>query len=358
VAVAPRRETARPGGLIVIAKWEGIVRMAGIAMVGGCTLALVSCNSGSEQQPASVRGSLDAALTAFARGDAAQLCDSLSGKAHAVIGRAMHGLPPLECVRDVRPFLKNMGRYRGGATVIDVARQGPDHATVRLRLPDRTPATIPFSRVDGRWKLDGLFDASLSRIQLRGTPREETVMLERRPTPVRRGGVVVRDLTAPGSPRCPAIGVARFPVLSGGCLMTVGQESARLSLRTAFGAMRFAECDLFYDVRLDGSGGGWVEDIGITGGDPCFDVLSCWDREREKVPWPAQLERYGRQQIRLRIDDVCLDTCVGRFEGRWDVEMVERANGWRLRSASTIGTSGWSFDGSVASDGKPIGVGR
>ena len=340
---------------MVLAKWQRTAATTAVVLSGCGGLASLSCGGGSEQ-PATVRATLAEALAAFERRDAGELCDSLSTKAREVIGHAMHAGAPLECVRDVKPFLSLVGRYRSEATIAGSTRRGPGRAVARLRLPDGAVVTIPLSREDGRWRLDGLFDASLSRIQVRGTPREASRALERPPGPLEPGGVVVRDLTSPRGPRCPATSTARYPKVTGGCLVTTAQETVRLSLRTAFGAMRFAECEVSYDVRVDGSGRGWIVNIAVAGRNPCFDALPCWDREDRQVPWRARIERDDGGRLRLRVRDACLDTCVGRFEGRWEIAMTERRRSWRLRSASMVGTSGWRFDGGVTSDGKRIAI--
>jgi hypothetical protein len=73
---------------------------------------LMACGSDEEQpRPASLRTTLAIALEAFADGDHAALCDTLSHRGKLLIGLAQHGSLPLDCPEDVRLYVGALSRY-------------------------------------------------------------------------------------------------------------------------------------------------------------------------------------------------------------------------------------------------------
>lgn len=282
-----------------------------------------------------------------------------------VIGHAAHAGLPLECRKDVEPFIEWVTPYRNGveAEVVSVAKDPGGGAVGRVRLPGGSVVSVSFSRHGGEWKLDGLYDSGLSRIQVRSTPREDRYLLEAGDVPVIDGdtGVAVRPVSgrSAGARGCPRFDMSEFPAVDGGCRIDVEGEAMALSVGTPFGVLRFGDCALSYTAHVDGSGRAWLMEVAFVGPSPCLDVMACWDTDGERVPWAGRIVRTGGDSLRMEIEDACLDTCIGRFVGDWGVAMVERRDGWRLHARDEmVGTSGWRFDGVLRSHGRRIAVDR
>jgi hypothetical protein len=328
-----------------------------VAVVVGAILGLALASCSAEQSRPGARAVLQDALAAFADRDEKRLCDSLSSKARLVIGHAAHNARPLDCVEDVTGYLSEIEPYAPGFDVraVDVRSPAAGRAVADVRLPGGALVTMPLREEDGRWKLDGLFDGGLSRIQLRGEPGVKRLMrLPDSPPPVKTDGSVnVRG--ADGKP-CPPLDDGSFPTIEGGCITHVEGKRLRMLLETPFGVMHFDDCDMTFDLHVDGAGRAWLVDMSLFGGLTCFDVMPCLGPINEKIPWQGRIERSAAGSLRLRVPKVCLDTCIGRFEGGWDIALAKGGHGWRLRSRSMVGTSGWRLDGAFQARGKPIAI--
>ncbi|HEX2070752.1 MAG TPA: hypothetical protein VHF90_03770 [Thermoleophilaceae bacterium] len=311
------------------------------------TAPLVAASCGDRENHLSVTATLTKAVERFEARDTEGLCELLSANAKVVIGSAVH-LQPTTCEPDVRRFFKWLKPHdRPGArpVVTSIGRDGPGRVTAKVRTPGGTPVTIGLRKEDGAWKVEGLLDATLSRIQARNTPRENELLV-----PVSRAAAGARNLPSSvavaddhGRP-CPDVDGERLPTVAGGCLFELAGERLELSAVSPFGTMAFAECDVALDVQMDGRGQGWISDMSIDGRNPCFDAAPCFSGRQRGLPWRSWIVRRGGG-LELRID-VCLDTCVGRFEGRWDLALVRHGDGWRARAdQAMVGTSGWRFDG-------------
>lgn len=319
-----------------------VVAMLAVA-VG--TLAASAC--GDDERGPGVAATLRSALDRFEERDRQGLCELLSADAKLVIGSAVH-LQPTTCERDVGRFFKWLEPYGEQArrpVVTKVTTEGPDRARATVRLADGALVTAPFSREDGTWKLDGLLDATLSRIQARNTPREKGRLLAVSdvPRPAVAGTTSVEHGPGRGA-FCPRVDDDRLPAVGGGCLVNLAGKRLTLSAVSPFGRMAFAECDIELDLRVGGDGRGWIATPTIDGRNPCFDAAPCFSKQERGMPWPARIDyRQGKMELAV---DVCLDTCVGRFEGRWKLDFVKLGTGWRARSEQgMVGTSGWRFDG-------------
>ncbi len=328
-----------------------------LAVVG--STGVISCGADDQPSP-TIREVIRAGTDAFAARDADALCDNLSRKAQLVIGHAAHGTRPLDCRSDVRNYFKWIVPHeKGRAWVTAVTKPERERAIATIDLPGESTVEMPLHREDGRWKLDGLFDATLSRIQLKSTPAEDRLMpVEVKPdrsAPSGRGGAVMDAASRSGGGPCPPVGLDRFPVLTGGCVLEVDEARFNMSLETAFGTMDFADCELDFDLVVDSRAQAWLSGLVITGPSPCLDAMPCRNRAFDIIPWPASVLREPGGRLRLEIGNVCLDTCVGRFVGSLQAGMSKERHGWRLRFAQAmVGATGWVMGGTADAVGEPV----
>lgn len=321
------------------------------------TMALASCGDAPDPP---VGAALRQALAAFADRDAAGVCRLLSRKARFLIGHSGHEGPPLHCESDVERYFQWMEGYRTASRprVLDVASDGDGTATADVRLPGGKQVTLPFRQERGRWRLDALFDAPLSYMQVARTPRGDRLVAQSGNPPERvdAGAVTVREADEPDLPHCPPTDTERFPRVRGGCVLKLKAEKLAVSVWTPFGVVRFGRCDVEANLRMDGDGHVWIPKFKIVGPNPCSDSVPCRDDKPELLPWQGTIERDDDGRLRLRIHDVCLDSCIGRFEGTWDLRLTEGPERWSMRLASMIGTSGWRIDGTIHSRGLPVTI--
>lgn len=158
------------------------------------------------------------------------------------------------------------------------------------------------------------------------------------------------DVTVSGAP----------PIAEGGCGLDAGPSPVTFSVLTMAGRVPFQTCDLQLLMRISDRGdvassGYGTADVG-RGDGACDDIIACrWEGGdpkrlydlRELVPWQGTIERAGGGRYRIVLD-TCLNTCIGRFEGKLELMLVESRKGWRAvaRDAS-IGASGLRLDGSM-----------
>ena len=335
--------------------YYGAGRMLAWAIVAAlAVLPLAGCGDDHRRE---IEALVQGAMAAFQAGDAHTLCKTLSPAGKEAIGRSGHRAPPLECPADIQGFLAAIDRYRGGDPphVEDVTTEG-DKGDARLRLPDGTEAIIPLSKRDGRWRLDGLTDARLSYYMTVGTPRAEQLLAPTAaPARADGGSATVRDARADGDP-CPGADMSEYPLINSRCAVVVVGRELKVRAWTAFGVWRLAECDIVLEASFDGPGRAWITQFRITGTSVCTDFRRCRDEERRAVPWAATADAGPGGTIRLHIPDACLDTCVGLFEGGWDIELAGGAEGWRGRFASPLGSTGLRIDGPLRGRGRALTV--
>jgi hypothetical protein len=331
--------------------WVGLA----VAALGG----LAACGD----DPRDPRATVEEAQAAFAEKDGERLCALLSKRAARVMGHAAHA-KPTTCERDIRRYLKWMRPHgpKQGTAPPRIARVavGDDRAAATVRQPNGAVVSVPLVEEGGEWKVDGLFEASLSRIQVRGddSPAEDRLTPVDPPVPAPVAGDALRIAAAGGgSGRCRPVRTADFPRLAGGCAIDVeAADGLDISVLSAFGVMPFSRCGVSFVIRTAGTGDAWIEDLSVTGGSPCFDALPCLDREREKIPWRGRL-RQRDGQLELSVADACIDTCLGRFVGPWTVALSETRRGWRVRAdEAMVGATGWRFDGALESPRKAFTV--
>ncbi len=321
---------------------------------GALAVGLTGACGGTPQQE--IETAFERAASAFRQADADKLCRSLSPEGRLLVGTAAHGKRPVDCPRDIRKFLATTKPYRVPAQpqVIGTSETGDGRATAEIRVGRRTVVTLPFSDEHGSWKLDGLYDAGLSALQAIGEPEARGLVVDPAPKPADSGDVTVQDRRARPCPDV-AMDAEDYPIVSGGCVLELSPSEVSMSVWSPFGVIPYGDCELSFDLHLDSSGRAWVADFLVGGRQPCVDTVPCVATGHRTIPWAASIEPAG-DGLRLRVDDVCLDTCMGRFEGRWDIAMSAAPRGWRLRFDSMLGTSGWRTVGTVASHDDPIDI--
>lgn len=129
---------------------------------------------------------------------------------------------------------------------------------------------------------------------------------------------------------------------AGGCVLRARGESEMRYL-SAVQDMRFARCEVRFQIRLDARGTAVIDRLVAYGGSPCNDIYGCYDNGPPRV-WRGHLAMTGGTRIRLYVD-VCLDTCIGRFAGSMTLRLSPVAPGvWRVDGTNArVGTSGWRF---------------
>jgi hypothetical protein len=104
-------------------------------------------------------------------------------------------------------------------------------------------------------------------------------------------------------------------------------------------------------VRLAGNGRVVVDDYDMVGrsdaadASACGDVEACRNERSIATSWDGRLRASADGRFVGRLD-VCMATCVGRFEGRTAVEVKRSPTGWRLEfDDAPVGTGGLRLDG-------------
>ncbi len=333
--------------------------LAALAIVA--VLALLPTACGDDPQP-EIEAVFDRAATAFADRDARTLCRLLSPRGKLLVGSSGHEERPLNCRQDVRRFIDATLPYRAGPRpeIVDVAETDDGRASAHVRLPSGATVTLPFTESSGGdWQLDGFFDASLSLLQAVNYPEANRLTVAPDPAPPDADNVTVRDGRTSRRP-CPNVimDANEYPLVSGGCVLEVKAEAIGMSVWGPFGVLPYGDCEVSYALHVDSAGRAWLTDFLVMGRNPCVDTVACYDRDKQNIPWAATITRTGDDRLRIRLDDICLDTCMGRFRGRWDMELVQQPQGTTVRFASTLGSTGWTSRGAVTSANQPLRVDR
>jgi hypothetical protein len=143
-------------------------------------------------------------------------------------------------------------------------------------------------------------------------------------------------------------------LVRGGCELVVRGAPARITVATMVGPVPFRACTLEFRLHLGTRGRAALTDQRIYGQSPCNDALACDDPRRPakdlRLPWTGAVDHRATGSTRGYIlrTAVCLDTCLGRFEGPLDLNLTSHKGAWRLEArGATVGDTGWGFDGSL-----------
>lgn len=180
--------------------------------------------------------------------------------------------------------------------------------------------------------------------------------------PAQNAGVTALDLTPAGKPApCPDLSAKSYPAIEGGCLLyAVGDID--ITVQTMFGPLRFGRCHIGINLLVDAKGAAWLHGFSSDSKGACGDLLPCREKasaeeilQADKLPWKGRIVRNGDGfQSEL---DLCLDTCMGRFEGRTVFDLLEERGDWTMRAKDSVaGVSGleldgdWDFDAALAGE--------
>jgi hypothetical protein len=123
--------------------------------------------------------------------------------------------------------------------------------------------------------------------------------------------------------------------------------------------MPFGNCIFTFDLSLAADGRLWLDDVRVGGTSPCNDTWACsptdapgWaddvhfrPQRASRYPWEGRLEMRGEHGARGYVR-ACLDTCLGRFEGRMEIEVLRKGGSWVMRARPTgVGASGLAIAG-------------
>lgn len=303
-----------------------------------------------------IEASLEALQAGFAADDIARMCRHMSVDAHELAGAAVHGLGS-DCEPGVERLL-NLIRKNGGLArsaqqpaLVGVGADGAA-ATVTVKDADGARVGLPFKRERGRWKLDSFFGSAPQRITHAASRAAAA------PFPRRHGGLV--EVTHRNGQDCPALRPALDgPIkrVGGGCKLRIYTDAGiPVHVATPFGTFKFADCQMYMDIRVDSSGRTWATDLmfnSLRSDDGCGDVYQCTaDPVADQRLEPQELPLKGRlgtdgEKIR-HVTSVCLETCVGFYAGELTIDLRRDGRGWRARASEAgVGDSGFRLDGAL-----------
>lgn len=317
--------------------------------------AVAGCSSNDDEQ--ALRGAFAEVRAAVDRGDPAALCEALGDAAQRQLGSIGHE-HPTTCHRDALPFLRSLTRAgvsRGFRPHLLSADVDGDRALATVAVAPGSRVELPFERADGDWRLASVFAITATPRREIGTPVPGQVVLdEPDPPPAtseasasRAGGAPCGDYEERVDPYVP---------LRGGCELRAPPTPATLTLQSAFGEMILAECEIDFFLNVDGRGRVGLSRFWAGGGSqggPCWDIVAC-ERPNPppeslatlRTPWDGVIGR-DRKGWSVLVD-LCLETCVGQFEGVLEFALTPApGDRWRLHARdAAAGTSGLALAGS------------
>jgi hypothetical protein len=317
------------------------------------------CGSEEEPPPPEPRHALTQVVhrlqDRFEAEDVEGICALMARRAQTQAGKVAHATPTT-CAKDVRKVLgmidKGGGWLDADKPRVAAVREGAD-PTATLAVGDWR-GEVPFVREDGEWRLAGFFGADPKRFERfeRGYPR--------RPFPPERGAVkVTREDGAP----CGPTSDAKYPRITGGCVVRVTAKSVPVHMITPFGGFKFSDCSVDYRVYVDSEGRTWTDEWEVEGTSEsgCSDINPCIriypDGVRvDRLPWKGRIVPNGDGGFTHRMD-MCVRTCVGNFVGDLvlDLESGDASAGWRVEQTDD-GESGFLLDESMDVEGEPIEI--
>jgi|GEM_PF-3948642 len=312
---------------------------------------LVGCGGHDDDvdDAAQIRSTVNALQRDFAAGRMDEVCKATTTQVHTQVGSTGHA-KPTECPKDMARFvelLKGGGGFKGSPRVTRIAVAG-DRATASLEHPDGAVTGVPLRRDDGRWQVANLFGATTLPSPEPGAPRAFD-------TPGRLAAAVAGSPVAVSNAKdgepCPRVEQSGDWPPTGGCVFPAPRGTIESSVRTPLGTFFLARCLTKSSVRLAGNGRVFLDDyeMAVRSDAPkasaCGDVEACRNERSIATSWDGELRAstHGRFVGRL---DVCMATCVGRFEGLTAVEVKRSPTGWRLElDDAPVGTGGLRLDG-------------
>jgi hypothetical protein len=320
------------------------VRM--IAVVAAAIALARGSQDASDADRRAVTVAAERLQRAFAAGDVHELCARMTRSAAKQAGEVVHGTPEA-CEPDMRRAFKVLGMATwvdaGRLSLHDVDVDG-DNATVSMARGSQR-IDVPLVRDGERWKLDSFFGTSPAKV-------------DNKPSPLSAAGDGVAATRASGDARkkCGDF-FGPYPTVLGGCELYLWSSGVEISILTPFGGFRFARCQVSFRLLIDGDGRTWTREITIEGGpdDGCGDVEPC-EKDDDPLPWKGRISA-GSGGVLVHRVDVCLDTCIGYYEGELVTRLARRNPGWRVVAAdASVGQSGFTLRGRLSTDDDSLSV--
>jgi hypothetical protein len=276
----------------------------------------------------------------YLRQDYRAACARLTQRAQRELGLIGHA-PPSGCEKDMarRMSSKVLSKRDLSVPRLSDLRLDGDRATGRLSIASEEPLSVRFAREGGAWKLDTLFSGVRRRQRLSRTVSGST---SSSPTVSR---VFADRRTAP----CPRLEVRGLAV-EGGCV-SYAVGLATMTTLNVFGDRRYGRCPISFTLRVGPDGAVAVGDVlAQLSPDPfdmCGDVRPCHTPLGREVRWTGRFEVHRSGRTGLALSDMCMDTCLGRFVGRFRFDLTEAPRGRTVLSARrvNIGNSGLFVSG-------------
>jgi hypothetical protein len=355
-----------------MASGGGTMRRWGLLGVGLVGLALTLASLTSCGDDTADREEIGRTFVALKEGfrarDERLVCRHLTTAAGRQVKLFRHR-EPTTCERDVAQFLTTLNgpaamRLDVDPRVESIEVKG-ERAVVVARFGPQSTSAYAFAREDGSWRLDSLFGITAPTILLLGTPQREVGFL----TPEESAGpsrpAVPAMATAKGK-RCPVIRLGEEDVI-GGCGSYGEQTRVDMRLRTLAGdALLADECTMSFLVLVDRRGRAAIDRVTFSrakSGGPCNDLRQCFEEKGRGesartvyAPWPGHITTVdgNRADIEVR---ACVDTCLGRLEGRTTIALERNSNGLMARFVGAdIGRSGLRLAGAWRMDPSDLRV--
>jgi outer membrane murein-binding lipoprotein Lpp len=336
---------------------------ARVVAVGAMLLALAGC--GSESDADKVESAVVDLQQDVAEQRFDEACESMTPKVHKQLGESADRQVS-RCTKDLDELVKLLRAGGGGgfsdAPGVAAVKVTGDRATATVEASDGSLIDVPFERRDGKWLLANFFGASTFPL-----PPPES------PATFQTGRVRTAVLTGPpakavdprSGARCSAVGERAGQIAAGGCATTIRDSGFETEVRTVFGSFDLARCRAEGKVHVSGDGrilisGFDMKGSGGEGADggradaACGDVYPCYRaKDGQYFPWSGRLRQAPGGRLRAQVD-VCLATCVGRFEGKTDIELSRDGRGWRIDfDDAPVGPGALRLNGSVSAAGPP-----
>jgi len=305
------------------------------------TLGAVACATDGQDAATPPANPLRATVfhlqESFEAGDEDGICARMSRDAQRQAGKVAHG-EPTTCQRDVARALhlieEGGGWLEQARPRVVAMRSRGRSATVTLAA-GRWRAEVPLVEESGSWRLASFFGMAprpFARLQ-RATPRRSFP----------RPGRSVTAADGSGSP-CGALSAARYPRISGGCVLRVSGEST-IQMMTPFGGFEFSRCHISYRIHVDAEGRTWTDgwQVKYRPRSGCGDLWSCIrkDARVDYLPWKGRIRADGSGGFEHHMQ-LCLRTCIGPFAGVLVMRIASDPDGRRRRLASDdSGTTGF-----------------
>ena len=170
------------------------------------------------------------------------------------------------------------------------------------------------------------------------------------PAAAQDGAVTARSLIRGEPAPCDELTAESHPLIRGGCNV-YGTAPIDITVRTMFGPLRFGRCRVSVNLLIGPTGRTWLQSFESNSAGACGDMLPCREKapaaeiaSADKLPWEGRIVQ-GPDGPRSVLE-LCLDTCMGKFEGRVPFDLIEKRGDLTMRARDSVaGNSGFELDG-------------